>query len=190
MVSHLLSQPLSSFSTILHPMRRLLLPFAAALTFTTSARAQDGNFCDAVKAVVNDAPSGFSHVHARVFESNQNAMMWPATLKIPGAKACRVVKSMGLFYEAGLLQTSDKDKLEPVYKKYRDMLSDCLAPLGYKISYQPNFTAGLSDLKKVVFMKDIPENLTVAELPPHVTLEAMYSKDVGGFTIVMIIFDH
>jgi len=171
-------------------MKRLLLSVAVACMLVPFAHAQDADFCDAVKAVLNDAPSGFSHVHARVFESNQNAMMWPATLKIPGAKACRVVKSMGLFYEAGLIQTSDKDKLEPVYKKYRDMLADCLAPLGYKISYQPNFTAGLSELKKVVFMKDIPENLTVAELPPHLTLEAMYSKDVGGFTIVMIVFDH
>lgn len=171
-------------------MKRLLLPVAIACLLAHTAPAQDGNFCDAVKAVLNDAPSGFSHVHARAFESNQNAMMWPATLKIPGAKACRVVKSMGLFYEAGMLQTSDKEKLEPVYKKYRDMLTDCLGPLGYKISYQPNFTAGLGDLKKVVFMKEIPENLTVAELPPHVTLEAMYSKDVGGFTVVMIVFDH
>jgi hypothetical protein len=171
-------------------MKRLLLPLMTAIAIATTANAQEGEFCDAVKAVLNDAPNGFSHVHARVFESNQNAMMWPATVKIPGAKACRVVKSMGQFYEAGLLQTTDKNKLEPVYKKYRDMLTDCLAPLGYKISYQPNFTAGLSDLKKIVFMKDIPENLTVAELPPHVTIEAMYSKDVGGFTIVMIIFEH
>lgn len=171
-------------------MKRLLLSVAAAGLLGSVARAQDADFCDAVKAILNDAPSGFSHVHARVFESNQNAMMWPATVKIPGAKACRVVKSMGLFYEAGLIQTSDKEKLEPVYKKYRDMLTDCLAPLGYKISYQPNFTAGLSDLKKIVFMKEIPDNLTVADLPPHVTLEAMYGKEVGGFTIVMIIFDH
>ena len=171
-------------------MKRLLLSVAAAAGLIISARAQDSDFCDAVKAVLNDAPYGFTHVHARAFESNQNAMMWPATVKIPGAKACRVVKSMGLFYEAGLLQTSDKNKLEPVYNKYRNMLTDCLGPLGYKISYQPNFTAGLGDLKKMVFMKEIPENLTVSELPPHVTVEAMYSKDVGGFTIVMIIFEH
>ena len=171
-------------------MKRLLLLTATALALAPSTHAQENDFCDAVKAVLNDAPYGFTHVHGRAFESNQNAMMWPATVKIPGAKACRVVKSMGLFYEAGMLQTSDKDKLEPVYNKYRNMLTDCLGPLGYKISYQPNFTAGLSDLKKIVFMKDIPENLTVPELPPHVTVEAMYSKDVGGFTIVMIIFEH
>jgi hypothetical protein len=125
-------------------------------------------------------------------EANLNATMWASSIKIPGTIGYRIVQAMGLFYEGALIQTSDKEKLQPVYDEYKKKLTECLTPMGYKISYQDNVVASLGDLKKVVFMQDIKEYQDgddISKLPPHVTMEATYNKQ-GGFTIVIFIFEH
>jgi len=171
-------------------MKRLLLLIAFASICTANAGAQEASFCEAVTAIMNDAPNDFKNIKGRMMESNINANMWASTIKVPGSVGYRIVQSMGLFYETAFIQTTNKDDLKPVYERYKKLLNECLALLGYKISYQENYIAGLSEFRKVVFMKDLKEGLKATELPPHATMEATYNKDIGKFTIVMFLFQH
>lgn len=171
-------------------LRKTILLASLVASIFTHAHAQNPDFCEGVVAVMNDAPNGFKNIKGRMLESNMNATMWKSTLQIPGTVGYRIVQSMGLFYEAGLLQTTSKDNLQPVYDKYKKLLNDCLSPLGYNLSTQDNFTAGISDFKKLVFMKEVNEGANTANLPSHVTMEVTYSSQVGKFTIVLFIFQH
>jgi hypothetical protein len=171
-------------------MKRIAILLTIFIAFSTKMNAQATGFCDAVNAILNDAPNDFKNIRGRMMESNINANMWSSTIKVPGTVGYRIVQAMGLFYEGAFIQTSDKDDLQPVYDKYKKQLSECLAPMGYKVSYQENFTAGLSDFKKVVYMKDLKPGLKTSELPPHATIEVTYNKDIGKFTIVMFLFQH
>lgn len=171
-------------------MKRLFLLLAAAGLLNTHSNAQTADFCEAVAAVMNDAPNEFRNIRGRMVESNMNSNMWASPVKVPGSIGHRVVQAMGLFYEAAFLQTTNRDEVRPVYDKLKQQLTDCLTPLGYKVSYQENFTASLGDFKKVVLMKDLKPGLKPEELPPHATIEVTYSKDVGKFTVVMFLFQH
>jgi hypothetical protein len=171
-------------------MKRLFLLAAAMGLLHTSVRAQSSDFCEAVTAVMNDAPNEFRNIRGRMVESNMNSNMWASPVKVPGSLGHRVVQAMGLFYEAAFLQTTNRDDVRPAYDKLKQQLTQCLEPMGYKVSYQENFTAGLGDYKKVVLMKDLKPGLKSEELPPHATIEVTYSKDVGKFTVVMFLFQH
>ncbi|GAA4463245.1 hypothetical protein GCM10023093_11300 [Nemorincola caseinilytica] len=173
-------------------MKRFLTTMALAAASYGAAHAQAGSFCEAVNAIMKDAPNDFKNIMGRQMQANMNASMWASSIKIPGTIGYRIVQAMGLFYEGALIQTPDKDKLPPVYEEYKKKLSDCLTPLGYKMTLQENVVAGLGDLKKVVFMKDVEEykeGANIKDLPPHITMEATYNKE-GGFTIVIFIFQH
>lgn len=173
-------------------LKRCLSALAIMVASYSAAHAQAGSFCEAVNTILNDAPNDFKNIMGRPMQANMNASMWASSVKIPGTVGYRIVQAMGLFYEGALIQTSDKEKLPPVYEEYKKKINECLAPLGYKMSTQENVVAGLSDLKKVVFMKEVEEYKNgddIKNLPPHVTMEATYQKD-NGFTIVMFIFQH
>ncbi len=170
-------------------LKRLILTLLVAVACNTTMHAQL-EFCEGVNAVLKDAANNFKNILGRMMESNMNATMWSSTVKIDGVIGYRIVSSMGFFYEGAFIQTTNKDKLMPVYTEFKNKLNACLAPQGYKISYQDNFTAGLSDFKKVVFMKDIKPGTDAKDLPPHVTIETIYNKDIGKFTIVMFLFNH
>jgi hypothetical protein len=170
--------------------KKTILLLSILASIFTHTYAQNPDFCEGVIVVLNDAPNGFKNIKGRMLESNMNATMWKSTVQIPGTVGYRIVQSMGLFYEAGLLQTTSKDDLRPVYEKYKKLLNDCLSPLGYILSTQDNFTAGISDFKKLVFIKEVNETTTTADLPSHVTMEVTYSSQVGKFTIVLFIFQH
>ncbi len=171
----------------------IVLFLALASHTVTSAQTHMTNFCEAVTAVMNDGVNDFRNIKGKMMESNANANMWASTIKIPGSIGYRIVQSMGLFYESALIQTTNKDDLRPVYDEYKKKLSDCLLPKGYKLTYQENFVAGLGDYKKMVFMKEVKaatKESSVKDLPPHVTVEATYNKDIGKFTVVVFIFQH
>ena len=133
-----------------------------------------------------------------MIESNMNATMWAVGIKVPGAIGTRLVSSMGLFYEGAFYQTKNKEELKTVYEKYKNLLTSCLASQGYKLSKQPNFYPGLGDYKKLVFMKESGDDGKTAtapahasdSAPPHIAMEADYSKESGKYTIVMFIFEH
>lgn len=148
------------------------------------------NFCEAIDTVMEESPNGFKNIIGRMMESNVTGTMWASTIKIPGTVGYRIVNAMGSFYEGALIQTTDKDKLGPVYEEFKEKITKCLASKGYKMTSQENFTAGLSDFRKLVWMIPPKEGMKAEDLPPHVTMEAMYSAEIGKFTIVMFIFQH
>jgi len=165
---------------------------AVAVAGYSSAMGQTAGFCEAINNIMADAPHNFDNIKGKQMDMSMHSTMWASSVKIPGTVGYRIVESMGLFYEGALIQTTDKTKLPPLYAEYKKKLQECLTPLGYKMSTQENVVAGLSDLKKVVFMKDIEEPTEtddISKLPPHITMEADYHKQ-GGFTLVIFIFQH
>lgn len=164
------------------------------LLFTTTgsaiAQAQSGGFCDVVNTILKESDSKFKNIQGKMMEMNATATMWASTVKLPGSIGYRIVNSMGFFYESAVLQTTNRNEIKPIYDEYKKKLAECLTPQGYEISYQENFIAGLGDYKKVVYMKKVKEDTPLEELPPHVTMEVTYSKEVGKFTVVIFLFQH
>jgi len=151
--------------------------------------AQD-DFCDAIGAILHDAPGKFRNIRGKLKESNANATIWDCGVRVPGTIKSRFVASQGLFYEGGFLQTANKDEVKGVYDRCTALLSQCLLPQGFKMTTQPNFYAGLGAYKKVVFMQELPASAPVGPPPAHIALEATYSKELGIYTVVMFIFEH
>ncbi len=164
----------------------LLLVTAGNVT----TKAQSGGFCDVVNTILKESDSKFKNIQGQMMEMNATATMWASTVKLPGSIGYRIVNSMGFFYESAVLQTTNREEIKPIYEEYKKKLSECLSVQGYDVSYQENFIAGLSDYKKVVFMKKVKEDTPVDQLPPHVTMEVTYSKEVGKFTVVIFLFQH
>ncbi|MCW3121153.1 MAG: hypothetical protein JWQ38_645 [Flavipsychrobacter sp.] len=95
---------------------------------------------------------------------------------------------MGLFYEGAFFQTKNKDEVKAAYDKYSALMSDCFTAKGYTIHQQNNFTPEVKSYQKLVFMA--PEQDAAGGPPAHATMETMYNKQVGLYTIVMYIFEH
>ncbi len=171
-------------------IRSLVLLLHFAILGHVTAKAQSGGFCDVVNTILKESDSKFKNIQGKMMEMNATATMWASTVKLPGSIGYRIVNSMGFFYESAVLQTTNRNEIKPIYDEYKKKLSECLRPQGYEISYQENFTAGLSDYKKVVYMKKVKEDTPLEELPPHVTMEVTYSKEVGKFTVVIFLFQH
>jgi len=164
----------------------LLLSFLAF----SNASGQEDEFCDAVTAIMRDAPNRFRDIKGKMTHSDRAYLIWESEIKVPGTISSRFVNSMGVFYEGAVFQSKTIDGLQTAYNKYTEMLSKCLTPLGYSQSRSPNFNTGLEDLKKVAFLAEMKENSQPNNVPPHVALEATYNKQIGYYTIVFYIFEH
>ncbi|MCD6013395.1 MAG: hypothetical protein K0Q79_3257 [Flavipsychrobacter sp.] len=151
---------------------------------------QEGDVCNAIITITQDAPNKFRNIKGKMLESNATATMWASGIKVPGSIGHRFVQSMGLFYECAFFQTKNKQELEPVYEQYKTVLNNCLLHEGYTLSLHPNFNAGIANYKKLVFMTEAKNDANPAGPPPHITLEVTYSKITGYYTIVMFIFEH
>jgi len=151
---------------------------------------QDDEFCNALTTIMHDAPNKFRNIRGNVTDDNANATMWACGIKVPGTINSRFVASMGLFYEGAVFQSKNKGELGAVYEKYKGLLNSCLLPDGYNMSLAPNFTPGLDDYKKIVFMQEPKEDIKPENAPAHITMEALYSKETGYYTVVFFIFEH
>jgi hypothetical protein len=152
--------------------------------------SQQSDLCNAISAIVNDAPNRFRNIRGKEIQSDMNAVIWDCGIKVPGTIASRFVVSMGSFYEGAFLQADNIADIKPGYEKYKALLSACLEPKGYKLSLAENFYPGMAAYKKLVFMKDPDLNSTVKVPPAHITLEATYNKEAKHYTIVLFIFEH
>ncbi len=157
------------------------------LLVTTAIRvtAQD-DFCDAANTIIKDAPNKFRNIKGNTLNESAGGNIWTCGIKVPGTINSRFVASMGLFYEGALFQTKNKEEIKAVYEKYKTELKDCFIAQGYTLSQQDNFFPGMQDYKKLVFMPKDDGGMP----PSHVTMEAMYNKQVGLYTVVMYIFEH
>lgn len=169
---------------------RLVMLLVALVVLYTNVQAQTGEFCDGVNTVLKDAQNNFTNIQGRIIESGNKATIWTSTVQVPGGTNHQIVNSTGFFYEGAFAQTTNKDELMAVYGEYKRKLHTCLVPLGYKLSYQSNGSQGLSDYKKVVFTKDVPPGTPKDQMPPHVTLEANYNRDLSKYTLIIDIFSH
>lgn len=174
-------------------MLKKIFSIAAVVVASSSGiYAQDASFCGTMNTILGDAPNRFKNIRDREMNQGAASQMWSSKVKLTGSVGYRIVSAMGLFYEAAFMQTTDKEKIGPVYEEYKKKLSDCLLPQGYKLSTQENVVAGLSDYSKLVFMKPLEDPKagdSLKDLPPHVTMEVLFHKDYG-FTVVAFIFEH
>jgi hypothetical protein len=155
-----------------------------------SGIAQQGDFCKAINTILKDAPNKFRNLRGKELQNNPNAIIWECGVKAPGSLASRFVVAMGLFYEGAFLQTQNKADVKPAYDEYKALLSNCLLPQGFKLTYQENFYPGMGEYKKLAFMPEIKPDATDKKPPPHVTMEATYSKALEKYTLVIYIFEH
>ncbi len=169
---------------------KVSLVFLLFLGFVDCYGQDGGDFCDAISVITRDAPNRFRNIRGKEQDSGPSGIIWDCGIKPPGVMASRFVVSMGLFYEGAFFQAKNKDELKEAYNKYKELLSSCLTPQGYKMSMQDNFSPGLGDYKKVVFIKDATEDVKVANIPAHIAMEATYNKEIGKYTVVMYIFEH
>jgi hypothetical protein len=170
-------------------MKRKVLTLFALCMAARFAYCQNG-FCDGVKAIMNDAPNRFKNVRGKVLDARPGAGMWASSIKVPGMISERFVSSMGNFYEGAIFQAATKEGIGDAYEKAKAAVNECLAPLGYKVSYQDNFYPGMSDYKKVVYMQPITADTKIGSEPAHATIEAQYSKDTRSYSVVMFIYEH
>lgn len=168
--------------------RGLFLTFLTISAFYT--HAQQSDFCEAVTTIINDAPEKFRNIRGKTTTANARVGTWECGVKVPGTIASRFVLSGGLFYEGALFQSKSTAGLKDAYDKFKGQLADCLKPMGYAVSYQENFTPGLKDFRKVVYMREVAADASAHTLPAHVTVEVTYNKQVGLYTLVMFIFEH
>jgi hypothetical protein len=146
----------------------------------SSTYSQEGDFCDAVSTILRDAPNKFRNIKGKEVNANMNAIIWECGIKVPGTIGSRFVVSMGAFYEGAFYQTRNLEEIKAYYDRYRDMLSACLKPQGYVLTSTENFYPGLGAYKKLVFMKEVKEDIMPANAPPH----------VKNYTVVMYLFEH
>lgn len=152
--------------------------------------AQSDDFCDAINAIIRDAPNQFRNIKGKAIKTGADAQLWECGIKVSGSISSRFVASNGLFYEGAFFQSKNKREVKEAYDKYKQLLSFCLQLQGYKLTVQDNFYPGLSAYKKLAFMPPLKDDVKLRDLPPHITMEATYSKDIGKYTIVVYIFEH
>ncbi len=171
-------------------MKRFFLSVVLILT-TAGAFAQQAEFCEAVTAILRDAPNGFKNIRGNQLKGENGILAWQTGILVPGTIGSRFVSAMGLFYEGAFFQSPAITHVGAYYEKVKNGLNICLSPLGYKMSLTDNFSPGMSDYKKVLYMLEPTANdLLHAKVPAHVTLEALYNKDAKQYTVVMYIFEN
>jgi hypothetical protein len=171
-------------------IKKVLFLLFISVAYNNSGYGQTENFCDAVTTIVRDAPNQFRNIKGKFRSSDATAAIWDCGIKVPGTIGSRFVSSMGLFYEGAFFQANTVTQLPAYYEKVKQGLLQCLTPLGYKMTLSDNFSPGLSGYKKVVFMLEPKDDKPTAKPPAHVTLEALYNKDINKYTVVMYIFEN
>lgn len=171
-------------------IKKLFLLVLTIGLLCSNAYSQQDAFCDAVSTILRDAPNKFRNIKGKEVNANMNAIIWECGIKVPGTIGSRFVVSMGAFYEGAFYQTRNIGEVKAYYDKYKDMLNACLKPQGYVMTSTENFYPGLGEYKKLVFMKEVKEEMKPTDAPPHVTLEAAYNKDAKNYTVVMYLFEH
>ena len=155
-----------------------------------SVEAQSTDFCEAVTAILRDAPNQFRNVHGSLKESNSAASIFKTNIIVPGTINSRFVSSMGLFYEGAIFQTRDKNALRSVYEQYKARLDTCLSAQGFNMRTTNTFYAEIEEFKKVIYMVNFKPDDDIKKLPGHVTLEVDYNKERGAYTLSFYIFEH
>ncbi len=167
-------------------LRKIFLCFLFVIGISGSVHAQQDEVCDAINAIVRDAPNQFRNVRGDAVKSR----IWACSIQVPGTISSRFVGSMGLFYEGAVLQTKNKDDVKAVYDKYKAILKDCFSAQGYKMITEDNFYPGLEAYKKLAFMPPAKDDQKSSDMPAHAAIEVTYSKQVGYYTVVLYIFEH
>ena len=170
--------------------RRILFFLSVFLSVYQYGSAQEADFCDAVMAILRDAPNQFRNVHGSLKSSDASSSIFKSNIKVPGTINSRFVSSMGLFYEGALYQSSDKLAMEMAYGKYRAQLDGCLKPQGYNMSITNNFNVDSGDFKKAIFIQPFRDDMDIKKMPGHVTMEVDHNKETNVYTLIFYIFEH
>ena len=170
-------------------LKPLLFCFVFLLAITGTVSAQD-DFCEAVTAILRDAPNQFRNVRTNVIQTSHASKIFKSGITVPGTISSRFVASMGNFYEGALAQSKTVAGIKDAYDNYKKQLSVCLDPQGLTISYGDNFYPGLEEYKKVVYMPPFNKDTSIKSLKGHVTMEVDYNKNSGLYTLLFYIYEH
>lgn len=150
--------------------------------------AQKSDFCNAVVAILRDAPNEFRNVHAPTPGQSNGNLIYAPSINVPGCTAARFIKAMSFVYQGALKQSAKLEDIKDAYEQYKNQLNTCLEPKGYAMRLTPNFTKGLEDYKKALYMPDFKK--AGEETPPagHVAMEVDYNKDSRLYTLLLFIY--
>lgn len=152
--------------------------------------AQPENFCKTLDTLVADAANKFTLARDSMVYANYEGLAWLSKIKLPGVVAARIISVQGLYYEGALFQTKKPEEMQAAYNRYKDLVSSCLAPKGFEVSYGPNFAKGLEDYRKIVYMPGLKEDDNPSSPPPHVALEVGYYKTDGTYTLILYVYGY
>ena len=152
--------------------------------------AQDDDFCHAVSVILRDAPNEFRNVRTNLTQTSVGMKIYKSGVIVPGTIRSRFVFTMGNFYEGALAQSRDLKVIKAAYDLYMKKLENCLKPKGLTMKFNDNFTPGLSEYKKVVYLPTISKNTDLKALKGHVAMEVDYSKTSGLYTLIFYIYQH
>lgn|GEM_PF-864791 len=173
--------------------RRGIKAMALGGLLTCSAlavQAQQTDFCDAITAILRDAPNKFRDIRGKKINASQSALVWESGIKVPGTIASRFVAQSGIFYQGAVFQTRDIYDLKDEYLKYKKILDACLLPKGMTLSASDNFKPGLSQYKKLSYLPPLEGEASLEKMTGHVAMDVDYSKDTGYYTILIFIYEH
>jgi hypothetical protein len=170
-------------------LRKAILLLLLTVPFGAETHGQQGDFCEAIDVIIKDAPNQFRNVRGKLIDAGIKKGIWESSIKVPGTIGSRFISSMGLFYEGALYQTKQSATLKEPYERLKKQLSDCLVPQGYTVTACDNFYSGVGEYKKLLFMRALEgDDKTAAK--GHMSMEVEYSKELGTYTIILLIFEH
>ena len=169
-------------------VKRLLGVIAFSL-LALSSYAQGADFCEAVSAILRDAPNQFKNTRTKVMTTTAGSTTYKCGIPVPGTINSRVVASMGVFYEGAVYQSKTTVGLKEHYDHYKKLLSDCLVPKGFSVRSGDNFYPGLVDFKKVMFMPVSEDGKGYRKGVGHASMEVDYNKQSGLYTLIFYIFE-
>ncbi|PQJ11923.1 hypothetical protein CJD36_009015 [Flavipsychrobacter stenotrophus] len=90
-------------------------------------------FCNAVNAVMRDAPNKYKNISGKQISAAFDQVLWQSKLRIPGADTPIIEFGAGLWTDflCRLYISADRAAAFDIYGKYKDALTSCLTQRGY-----------------------------------------------------------
>jgi hypothetical protein len=164
-----------------------LLGTVFSLLLVSMVRAQDDR-CEAIKAILRDAPNEFRNVRTNLTESGYAMRAYKSGIHVPGTINERFVAAYGMFYEGAIVQTNTIDSIRPHYEALKQALAGCLAEAGFSASERTGFDPEVKMFPKVAFLPKFDKNTDYKALKGHVAMEVDYNKMSKRYTLELFIY--
>ena len=145
-------------------------------TVAKTDMAGDGNFCSALKQLINDANKGFARAKGKEIEVHAETAIWSSNMGIPGAKTSSLIFTSSWQYEGVMYLGNSAADMRSYYDKYKKLVSGCLQDEGYDLKTEKNMEPKLNSYPELIYSKPSWE-------APRVTMKVEYTENTGTYTM-------